>query len=334
MKTYEFGIVGWGFAGMAHARAIANNPRTHLKAVCTRDPQRLRQAAAEYGVSHTTSDYAQLLAARPDVVVVCTPDHLHTAYAVAALEAGLNVLCEKPLVTDLGEARRLVSLVRETGKTFMTGQCARYFVRSALARAMVDQGDLGRLFFAEADYLHDAEEFMRDWRIDPVAPQNMILGGGCHPVDLLRWLVGNVAEAHAFANKLAFSETNPIEHDCVLMSLKFESGAIGKVLVTVGCKRPYSLGISLYGDRGTLVDERLFLARIPGLHDFMPVPVGHHSHDENPIFEYQLAHLVECLDDGRQPAADVVEGTRTVATCLAAVESVKTGKVVRVYNEF
>lgn len=334
MKTYQFGIVGWGFAGKAHARAIARNPRAHLKAICTRNAQNLQQAAREYDVECATQDYAQLLAARPDVVVVCTPDHLHTPYAAAALEAGLHVLCEKPLVTDLSEARRLVALVRQTGQIFMTGQCARFFARSALARALVEQGELGRLFFAEADYLHDAEAFLHGWRVDPTAPQNMILGGGCHPVDLLRWLVGDVAEVHAFANKMVFPETNPIEHDCILISLKFQSGAIGKVLISVGCKRPYSMGLSLYGDRGTLVNEKLFLPKLPGLRDFMDVPIGPHSHEENTVFDDQLSHLIACLDEGRQPMADVVEGAKTVATCLAAVQSVKMGTVVRVFNEF
>ena len=334
MKTYEFGIMALGFAGMAHADVIRKNPRAHLKAICTRDAEKLAQVAKEYEVEKASTEFEELLAADLDVLIVCTPDHLHTDYVKAALDAGLNVVCEKPLTTTVEDAQQLVELADKSGKVFMTGQCARYFERSQLGRSIVDQGELGRIFYAEADYLHDCAEFLRDWRIDPAAPQNMVLGGGCHPIDLLRWLVGDVEQVHAFANKIAFPPTNPIEHDCTMISLQFRSGAIGKVLVSVGCRRPYSMGLGLYGTEGTLIDEKLFLAKIPGLQDFMEMPIGAHSHGENTVFRDQLTHLVECLDEGKQPIADVREGAKNVATCLAAVESIETGQVVKVFNEF
>lgn len=334
MKTYNIGIAGLGFAGMAQLKAFTNSPRTQVTAAWTPSTEKLKRVAAENGISTVCEDFEGLLDAGLDVLVVCTPDHLHTDYAAAGLEANINVLCEKPLVTTLADAKKLVQLVNKTGKIFMTGQCARFFARSHLARSLVDQGELGTIFFAESDYIHDCVEFLRDWRIDPAAPQNMVLGGGCHPVDLLRSLLGDVDEVHAVANKMAFSPTNPIEHDCMLLSLKFRSGAIGKVLISIGCKRPYSLGLSLYGDQGTLVDEKLFLGKIPGLSDFMPVPIDEHSHDENNVFDQQAAHLVECLDEGKQPMADVLEGAKNVATCIAGIESIETGRPVRVVNEF
>lgn len=334
MKTYRVGIAGLGFAGMAQAKAFAANPRTRLTAAWTRNTEKLRRVAAEMEIEHACEEFGGLIEAGLDVLVVCTPDHLHTDYAAAGLEAGANVLCEKPLVTTLQDAQRLVGLVRDTGKVFMTGQCARFFARSKMARAVVEQQELGTIFFAESDYLHDCAEFLRDWRVDPAAPQNMVLGGGCHPIDLLRWLVGDVDEVYAVANKMAFARTNPIEHDCMLLSLKFKSGAIGKVLISIGCKRPYSMGLSLYGDRGTLVDEKLFLSKIPGLSDFMPVPISEHTHDGNDVFAQQAAHLVACLDEVKQPMADVYEGAKNVATCLAGVESINTGRPVKVMNEF
>ena len=127
---------------------------------------------------------------------------------------------------------------------------------------------------------------------------------------------------------------NPIEHDCILLSLKFASGALGKTLVTIGCKRPYSPGLSLYCGEGTLSDGKLFLSRYPGLQGFMPVPLAPHVHEGNNVFDDQAAHLVECLDAGRQPMADVVAGAKTVATCLAGIESLRTGRPAAVHNDF
>lgn len=334
MGTYDIGVIALGFAGVAQVEAFTKNARTRVKAACTRDPERLQQVCATYGIEKPCATYEELLAAGLDVVVICTPDHLHTDYALQALDAGLNVLCEKPLVTDLEDARALVEAVRRSGRIFMTGQCARFFPRSQFAHSLVERDELGPLFFAEADYIHDAAAFFRGWRVAPERPQNMVLGGGCHPLDLLRWLVGDITEVHAVGNKRVLPAGNPIEHDCILLSLKFAGGALGKTLVTIGCKRPYSLGLSLYGSEGTLVDERLFLQRYPGLQDFMPVPLAPHVHEGNNVFDDQAAHLVACLDEGKQPMADVIEGAKTVATCLAGVESLKTGRPVAVCNEF
>lgn len=334
MITYKVGVVALGFAGVAQVEAFQKNPRTRVTAACTRNPQRLQEVCAKYEIGQPCNSYEQLLATDVDLVVICTPDHLHTDYALQALAAGKHVLCEKPLVTSLEDARRLVNSARSTDRIFMTGQCARFFPRSVFAKSLVERGELGPLFFAEADYIHDAADFFRDWRVDPAQPQDMVLGGGCHPLDLLRSLLGDITEVHARANKLCLPPDNPIAADCILLSLKFASGVIGKTLITIGCKRPYSLGLSLYGTEGTLVDEKLFLSRYPGLQDFMPVPLQPHGHEGNNVFDDQAAHLVDCLDTGRQPMADVVEGAKTVATCLAGIESLRTGQSVAVCNDF
>lgn len=334
MRVYNIGVMALGMAGMEHVKAFSKNPRTRVKAAFTRDSQLLAEVCSRYEIGQACDGFEELLDAGIDVLVIATPDHLHADYAVAALERGLHVLCEKPLVTELEDARRVVAAARRAGTVFMTGQCARFFARSQFAHGLVQRGELGKLFFAEADYLHNLSDFLRGWRIDPSAPQNIVLGGGCHPLDLLRWLMGDVEEVHAVANKLVFPPDNPIEHDCALLNLRFRGGAIGKCLVSVGCSRPYSLGLSLYGEHGTLEDEKLFLGRYEGLEDFMPVPLSPHLHGDRGIFDDQAQHLVECLDTGSRPIADVVEGAKTVATCLAGAQSIAGGKPVRVCNDF
>ncbi len=333
MKIYDVGVMALGMAGQAQVEAFAKNPRTRVKAVCTRDEDVLRDTCERHGIDVACQSFDDLLSAGLDVVVICTPDHLHVEYAAAALQAGLHVVCEKPLATSLDDVRELVNLTRRTDRLFMTGQCARFFARSQFARGLIDRGELGSIFFAEADYLHDIADFLRGWRVDPESPQDIVLGGGCHPLDLLRWLVGDVDEVHGVANKMVFPDSNPMTSDCALLSLKFVSGAIGKCVVSVGCQRPYSLGLSLYGDAGTMVDDMLHLASDEG-DEFADTPLGAQAHDGADLFGDQAQHLVECLDAGRQPMADAVEGAKTVATCLAGAESIRTGRPVKVCNDF
>jgi len=330
MKIYKVGVEGLGFAGEAQVKAFQQNERTQVTAVHTRTPENQKAFVAKNEVGGEAESFDALLDSGIDVAVICTPDHLHTDYCLKALERGTHVLCEKPLATSVEDVQAIVAAAKKSGRAFMTGQCARFFDRSQFARQLLDRGELGEIFFGEADYLHDIKEFLHGWRIDPAAPQNMVLGGGCHPLDLLRWYLGDVESVHAVANKIAFPEDSPIEFDCVLLSLKFESGAIGKVLISIGCQRPYSLGLSLYGTEGTLVDERFYLARYAQFEDFMDAKLPKHDHDANNIFDLQAAHLVDCLDQGVQPIADAVEGAKTVATCLAGDESIRTGAPVKV----
>lgn len=330
MLTYRIGVMGLGFAGEAQVKAFQGCERTCVTGAFTRNQARLGEICAQFEIERAAESYDALLDSGIDVVVICTPDHLHTDYAIAALEKGLHVLCEKPLATTVEDLQAIAAAAKKSGKVFMTGQCARFFDRSQFARQLIDRNELGDLFFAESDYLHNAIEFFHGWRIDPSAPQDMVLGGGCHPVDLLRWYVGDVESVHAVANRKCLPDGNPIELDCILMSLKFVSGAIGKVLVSVGCQRPYSLGLSLYGSEGTLVDEQFFLTRYSQFEDFMDAKLPKHDHDANRIFDDQAAHLVDCMDQGVQPMADAIEGAKTAATCLAGVDSIRTGAPAKV----
>jgi predicted dehydrogenase len=322
--------MGMGIAGEAQAQAFQKNERTRVVAACTRNRERLAAAVRKFEIETAAESYEALLDTGIDIAVIAVPDHLHTEYVLKALEKGVHVLCEKPLATTVEDLRTIVRAARKAGKIFMTGQCARFFDRSQFARQLLDRGELGEIFFAESDYLHDLKDFLRGWRVDPKSPQDMVLGGGCHPLDLLRWYLGDVETVHGIANRKSLPPDCPIRLDCILLSLKFASGAIGKVLVSVGCKRPYSLGLSLYGTAGTLVDERFYLSRYSQFEDFMDAKLPKHSHDVNTIFERQAAHLVDCLDRGVQPMADVVEGAKTAATCIAGIMSIRDGKPVRV----
>ena len=330
MGSYKIGVLGLGFAGEAQVKAFQENPNTQGVAAHTRNRERLAQMAEQYQIEKPVESYDELLDSGIDVVVICTPDQLHTDYVLQALNQGINILCEKPLATSLDDARTMVSAAKNSGRIFMTGQCARFFDRSQFAKQLMDRGELGEVFFAESDYLHNVLEFLHGWRIDPECPQNMVLGGGCHPMDLVRWFLGDVETVYAFANKKAYPDDVPIEHDCILMRLKFKSGAIGKILVSIGCQRPYSLGLRLYGTEGTLVDEKFFLARYGQFEDFMDARLPAHSHDFNHVFDEQAVHLVDCLDKGEQPIADAVEGAKTVASSLAGVDSIETGQPVAV----
>ncbi len=203
------------------------------------DRDRARQRARDLDVPDVTGT-AEELPAREDVdaVVICTPDHLHAAHAKAALLAGKHVLAEKPTSTNREDAAELVRLVARTGPVFLGGHV--YHFRPDY-RAVVDayhRGEIGRAWLAEGDYVSDLSELYgptgrTPWRSDPEHPQDILLGGGCHPLGLMRWaLRDDVVEVTAYSNHMS-EPLLPID-DCYVLLLRFAQGTVGRITAAAG----------------------------------------------------------------------------------------------------
>ena len=191
-----------------------------------------------------------------------------------------------------------------------------------------DQGEIGRAFFVEGSYIHDMRTYYtpRTWRSDPENPQNILIGGGCHPLDLLRWAVGSdIEEVHAYSNGYAATDF-PLD-DCYIYSCKFQNGCIGKVLVTSGCKG-HGMGegfLSIYGTEGTIWQNKLYTSQ-GGIEEI--------QFEKQDSIRLVSTHFIECVLGGQRPMIDVREGAKTVAALVAGVESAESGKPVKVFNEF
>ena len=129
---------------------------------------------------------------------------------------------------------------------------------------LIDAGRIGELFFVESEYAHDYSTAARgwnDWRVDSNRPREPYLGGGCHAVDLLRWIAGNPSEIMAYSNHKCLTDW-PVD-DCTISMMKFPNNVIGKVFVSIGCKRDYTMRSVFYGTRGTIIaDNTLSLIHI------------------------------------------------------------------------
>ncbi|MBN2312109.1 MAG: Gfo/Idh/MocA family oxidoreductase [Candidatus Hydrogenedentes bacterium] len=326
------GVIGLRM-GAAHAAAYARNPHTDLCVVCDVDEERAAAVAAEHGARAVT-DYRALIEADVDIVSVASPDRLHPEHCIAALHAGKHVLCEKPLALTMDECRAIIAAADASGAVFMVGQVCRFAPGFVLAKSLIDDGLIGNLFLAESEYAHNYTHArgVGDWRVDPL--RHPFVGGGCHAVDLVRWIAGNVAEVHAYANHFAMKDW-PVD-DCTVANLRFESGVIGSVMCSIGCRRPYTMRSCFYGDAGTIVTSntaptiQVYSTRYPTKNEFWELPVDLSSHN----VASEVDELVSHIRGGTKPPTDAREGARTVATCLAAVESAASGQPVQVPNDF
>jgi predicted dehydrogenase len=354
----KVGVVGL-HRGQAHIVAFNGNEHCTVVAGCDTSEAYAREVAARLGLAQVYTDYATMLEKEQDldIVVVSTPDHLHAQMARMALEAGKHVLTEIPMATTLEECRVLVDLCRRTGLKLQMGNELRWWPVMESAHAIISRGELGELYYGEAEYFHNMESFYgplgygrENWRAGGAQPQTTMLGGGPHSMDTLRWLMGidNFAQVQAYGSRKVYPQRG--EDDFTVAIYRTEGGVIAKIAVSYGVQRPHCLYYSVYGNEGSFERNRasvldqpneqhdlLFLRRIPYLREMIPLPVHRYSrpgvtytagHGTSEVF--QTADFVDAILQDRAPLIDAVEGARTCAPLICALEAARTGQAVAI----
>ncbi len=346
-KRLGVAVIGTSVMANYHMNAVDANPHTELVAICDKHPELIVPRAAEHNVKKTYTDYKEMYK-DPDIdlVIVCTPDFVHEEMTVGALEAGKHVLCEKPMALTAEECARMVEASKKYSPKMMVGQICRYTPAFKLAKELIERGEIGELYAVESEYAHDykyASPGVDNWRRDPNHPREGFIGGGCHAVDLLRWIAGNPTNVMAFSNRKCLTDW-PVD-DATFAIMQFPNDVIGKVYVSIGCKRGYTMRSVFSGTKGTIICNNtdttltLFKEDVPDINDLFPS----HSKDVPPITRMEiptpvnnhnthgeLDEFVDCILNDKPVKMTAEEGASTVAVCLAAVESAKTKKLIEV----
>jgi predicted dehydrogenase len=275
------GMVGYAFMGAAHSQAWRTAPhvfdlplRPHLAVLCGRDAAAVRVAAARLGWAATETDWHALIKRDDvDLVDVCTPGDLHAEVAIAALEAGKHVLCEKPLANTLAEAEAMAAAAARAaarGVRAMTGFNYRRVPAVALARQLVAAGRIGPIRHVRASYLQDwlvDPSFPLTWRLQRERSGSGALGDlGAHIVDLAQYLTGEliagvsavtatfVTERPLAAAPGGAAGSGPVTvDDAAVFIARLSSGALATFEATrFAAGRKNQLRIELNGERGSL----------------------------------------------------------------------------------
>ncbi len=213
MKKLNIGLVGYGFMGRTHSNAflkVANffdvPYQPVLKTICARNEERARAFASKWGYESVETDWRRLVES-PDVdlVDIASPNDTHAEIAIAAAKAGKMVMCEKPLGRNARESEAMVQAVDEAGVPNMVWYNYRRVPAVTLAKQLIDEGRLGRIF-------HYRAKFLQDWTISTDLPQGgeglwrldvNVAGSGvtgdllAHCIDTAIWLNGNIDEVSA-----------------------------------------------------------------------------------------------------------------------------------------
>jgi myo-inositol 2-dehydrogenase/D-chiro-inositol 1-dehydrogenase len=308
MKKINVGLIGYGFMGRAHSNAFRKvgnffdlDYQPVLKAVCARDENKLKAFATKWGYESQEIDWRKLVN-RPDVdlVDIACPNDMHKDIAIAAAKAGKMILCEKPLARNGGEGLKMVQAIEKAGVPNMVWYNYRRIPAVTLAKQLIDQGHLGRIF-------HYRAKFLQDWTISKDLPQGgaglwrldlKVAGSGvtgdllAHCIDTALWLNGGIAKVNAMTetfikhrkhNLTGKVEKVGIDDACAFLA-RFDNGSLATFESTRyarGHKALYTFEIN--GEHASIFWD---------LHDLHRLQYFDH-HDEGRLRGWRTIHVTD-----------------------------------------
>ncbi|MEX1376100.1 MAG: Gfo/Idh/MocA family oxidoreductase [Eubacteriales bacterium] len=262
-EKLNIGLIGYKFMGKAHSSAFTQLPiyfgeeyRVNKKIICGRNADSLGKAARQFGWEEQVKDYKELIKRDDiDIIDVTTPSNFHKEIVMEALEAGKHVFCEKPLALNVADAREMLEAANKSGVKHQIGFNYRFVPAIRLAKKMIDEDRLGRIYHFRARYLQDwatSPDFPLTWRFDKSICGSGALGDlGAHAIDLAHFLVGDIKTVTGMNE--TFIRQRPILQgegglaakaeknaplgdvtidDATLFCAQFENGALGSFEMT------------------------------------------------------------------------------------------------------
>ena len=318
----KVGIVGAGGIGGWHAERWRQMP-VELAAFYDIELERAETMAARYG-GRAYDSVAELVSA-VDLVDVCTVTTAHKEGVLAAAAARKAVICEKPLALTVADGEEMIAACAAAGVPLFVAQVVRFFPQFARAKAVLDAGDIGEpgvirtMRAGSAPYLTG-----RKWFGDLSLSGGVMMDMGVHDIDFVRWCMGEVERVYAVGNQ------GGLDH--VLLTLRFASGAVGHIesswLHPAG---EFRTAFEIAGTEGLLEwdsqNDRPVQVGVAG-------PAGMERRRESPLapeddpYYAELAHFLDCLENGTPCRVTPQDGLMAVKVARAALASLERGEPV------
>ncbi len=339
-KTWKAGVIGCGsISQVLHMAGYLKTPGVDLIAGCDPARARWKEAKKIQPDIRTFSDHRKMLAAEEfDVVSVCSPNKFHAEHAIAALDAGANVLLEKPVALSMKEVRDIKAAVKRNKKTLIVGFSQRFNRGNRKMRDLIQRGAIGEPFMFRARFAHAGP--LPGWAKSDWFYKKKLAGGGAmldmgiHAIDQAIWHIGKIKSVQAKADTLR----KKIEvDDNALLLLEYASG---KTLgyIEIGWTSPAGFtGYDVMGDEGWIhIDYAGELVLTTG--KITPDTKAKHKLkrrvvDKDPIaggWRNEVTEVVRAMKKGDDLGISIDVGGAALQVALAAYQSSKTGKRVTV----
>ncbi|GMA62775.1 Gfo/Idh/MocA family oxidoreductase [Alicyclobacillus fastidiosus] len=354
MSKLRVGIIGVGsIAKVAHLPSYAK--RDDVDVVAFADPEHERVVEEARTFANVAkcpepvvyADAAQMLENETlDAVSICTPNSSHVGLAIEAARRGVHVLLEKPMATNLEEAKQLAKISEESGKVLMVGMSHRYREDVELMKRYVDGQDLGDVYYAKTRILR-RRGTPRGWFTDlQIAGGGPLMDIGVHALDLTWWLMGcpvasrvngylrrgighdQLDYIHAWKASSSGNEHNEIytTEDFASAFIRFQNGCVLQMEVSWSLNGPQddALKVELFGTKGGLSLDplRIYTTNHHALTEFVPT-VG-----MGPFYQREIDHFIRCVKSGSAPCSDAAQGLEIVKLLTAISKSSDEGREI------
>jgi predicted dehydrogenase len=341
-KQWKCAVVGTGVVGATHVRVLPLIPGAKLVAVCDarREAAEAALTKAEVKGVPVYTDIAEMLAKEPlDIVHLATPSGAHMEPALAAIEAGKHVICEKPLEIQLDRADRIIAATKKHNTRLACVFQNRWKPENRAIRDAAQEGRFGKIAWAgcftpwyRADKYYEEGGWRGTWKFDG---GGAIMNQSIHAIDLLQWVAGNVRRVSAYGSSRIHASIET--EDTMSCSLQFENGAFGTIMGTTAMFPGQPVRMEIGGENGTAVSEnglKLFSFRDARTADkdllatlspdastasgkSNPAAIGYEGHRRN------IAAILDAWNEDRDAETHGLEARKSLAIVLAMYESAR-----------
>ncbi len=347
MKKIKTGIIGCGKVGHMHANALKNLPESEFTAVCDRNMDRAAAFAGQYNVK-ACSRVEDMADAGVELVTICTPHPLHAELAIAAANAGMHVLVEKPLASSLEDCDAIINAARDNKVVLGTVCQRRFYAPVQRMKRAIDEGKIGRPIFGSVNMLgwRDAAYYNSDpWRGTWKGEGGGVLVNQApHQLDLLQWFMGPIDEL--YGNWANLNHPYIEVEDTAIAVVKFKNGGMGSIIVSNSMNPALFGKVHVHGENGASIGVQtdggaMFIAGMSGIteppyNDLWTVPreesmLETWKKDDSDIFnsidaimyyhERQIEDFIRAVLNGTKPLIDGEDGRKTVEIFTAIYRS-------------
>jgi len=350
MRKLRIGLVGAGNIAKTHLSAYTKVENAEIVAICDINPEILAATATKYGIKKTYSSLTEMLQNEElDAADVCVWNCNHAACTIEALNAGLHVLCEKPMATNAAEAELMIEAAKKNDRLLMIGFVLRFGDEAEIAKDFIDNDYLGDIYYSKATYLrrHGAPG---GWFTDKSrSAGGPVIDLGVHVIDLTRYLMGKPKAVSVFASTENRLKNRPylktdVEwkpdnaspedifdvEDFAVALIKYEDGKTTLLETSYSLNGEQVTKKELYGTKGGVnlngADMKIYTV----VNDFLAdiTPNTHRYKNSADMFVAEMAHFVDCALTGCECRASAEDGLEVMKILDAIYESGRTGHEV------
>lgn len=329
----KLAVIGLGHIGFSYTGAIASLDGMKTVAACdvfAKARTRFTEAFPDIPVYSSVEEMFEQ--ASFDAALVLTSDPCHAKPFIQCLDAGKHVFVEKPVGNTIGEIKEMVVAIdRNPSLVAASGHILRYYPINKKIKQMALDGEFGEIFYMEGDYIHNLcgqgnpqrfnEALGKNWYLEDEKP---MVGGGCHPFDVLRWVVDSpVSSVSSMGNKIAFPAMK--HEDCIVSIYKFANNAIAKVTALYGPVAPMApfYNIAIYGTKASVWRDQVCYDHKEG---WKPLKFETYKEKFGHGFERELLDFANAIRTGKNVVAPARDCAQSEIATLVATEALKTRK--------